>query len=221
MTSASDMAYAGIRRMLLNGELVAGQRLSQCRLARALGCSPSPVLEAMRRMESEGLLVKHARKQARVRELSRDDLEGLYLLREAIESITARLCAQRIDAENAKTLQALAKAYEEAWHNRHLEGEADIDIHRQIAACAGCPVLLTELDRFLLIERTAGRALTPGTVQPGHPHVHRAVVQAIVDHDADSAEYLMKRHIQNGFQEALREFAAIDERPQITRRRRR
>ena len=99
--SASEMAYQGIRKLLADGELVPGQRLSQSNLARRLCCSPMPVVEALRRLESEGLLVKQARKQARVRELSMEDLEGLSLLREAIESVTARLAAQRAATANA------------------------------------------------------------------------------------------------------------------------
>lgn len=203
--SVADAAYQGIRQMLARGELQPGQRLSQSRLARQLDCSPMPVVEAMRRLESEGLLEKQARKQARVRTLSLEDLEGLYLLREAIETVIARLVATRITAEEATTLQKLATAYERAWETQDHEAEADVAIHRYLAECARCPLLATELDRLRLIELTAGRHLV-AAIRPGHPHSHRALVQAIVDRDADSAEYLMKKHIQHGYDEARREF---------------
>lgn len=217
--SASDLAYDGIRNMLTGGELSPGQRLSQSRLTRQLNCSPMPVVEAMRRLESEGLLVKQARKQARVRELSHEDLEGLYLLREAIESVTARLAAQRATTEETQVLQELAQAYERAWEANHQEADADVAIHRHIAECARCPLLKGELDRFLLIERTAGRSLKSQCGRPGHSHIHRALVQAIVDHDADSAEYLMQKHIQHGYAEARREFDIQLENAPKTRRR--
>jgi len=216
-TSASDLAYQGIRLMLTRGELVPGQRLSQSRLARQLGCSPMPVVEAMRRLESDGLLVKQARKQARVRELSQEDLEGLYLLREAIESVTARLAAQRATPEETQVLQELAQAYERAWEAND-DREAEVAIHRHIAACARCPLLLEELDRFLLIERTAGRSFKPGGERAPRPHSHRALVQAIIDHDADSAEYLMKKHIQGGYETVQREFASRAPKPREPRR---
>ena len=58
----------------------------------------------------------------------------------------------------------------------------------------------------MLIERTAGRPAHNVTNRTGRAHIHRALVQAIVDCDADSAEYLMKKHIQNGYREAMREF---------------
>ena len=204
--TAADVAYLGIRQMLTRGDLLPGQRLSQSRLARQLQCSPMPVVEAMRRLESEGLLDKQARKQARVRKLSREDLDGLYLLREAIETVIARLAADRINFEESQTLRELAQAYEHAWEVTHHESEADIAIHRHIAQCARCPLLQQELERFRLIELTAGRHLRAVLTRPGHPHIHRALVQAIIDHDAESAEYLMKKHIQHGYDEARREF---------------
>jgi len=87
-----------------------------------------------------------------------------------------------------------------------LEPDADIAIHRHIAQCVGCPLLCDELDRLMLIERTAGRAPHKATPRPGSAHIHRALVQAIVDGDSDSAEYLMRKHIQNGYRETMREF---------------
>ncbi len=123
--STSDQAYQGIRQMFVRGEFKPGQRVSQSKLARQLGCSTVPVVEAMRRLESEGLLVKQARKMAKVRELSAADLEGLYLLREGLEAITSRLAAQRIDDEQATELQRLAGIYEENWNT---ESDADVAI---------------------------------------------------------------------------------------------
>lgn len=216
--SVSDVAYHGIRQMLTNGELLPGQRLSQSRLARNIGCSPMPVVEAMRRLESEGLLVKESRKQARVRKLTREDLDGLYLLREALETVLARLAAERIMEPESQVLQELGRTYERAWETDQQEPEADINIHRQIAEFARCPLLKGELDRFMLIERTAGCHLTSKPRRSGHPHMHRAIIQAIVDHDADSAEYLMKKHIQHGYHEAKREFEAQHEQARSTRR---
>jgi len=217
--SASDVAYLGIRQMLAKGELLPGQRLSQSRLARQLQCSPMPVVEAMRRLESEGLLDKQPRKQARVRKLSRGDLDGLYLLREAVETVIARLAAERITPEESRKLEELSRAYEHAWEVTHHESEADIAIHRHIAECARCSLLRGELERFRLIELTAGRHLRPNMPRTGHPRIHRALVQAIVDHDAVSAEYLMKKHIQHGYDELRREFDMLLETVSKPRRR--
>ncbi|MDA1229260.1 MAG: GntR family transcriptional regulator [Planctomycetota bacterium] len=216
--SSADVAYRKLRQMLCRGELVPGQRLSQSRLGRQLGCSSMPVVEAMRRLESEGVLLKQARKQAIVRKLSEKDLEGLYLLRDAIESVAARLAALRATPEETRVLEKLAEAFEGNVEANHDSGDADLAIHRHIAASARCPLLNEELDRLLLIERTAGRSFDSETEQICHPHCHRALVQAIVDHDADSAEYLMKKHIQSGYAEVQRILATHRIKPCRTRR---
>jgi len=153
--AASELAYHEIRNMLTRGELSPGQRLSQSRLARQFQCSPMPVVEAMRRLESEGLLEKQARKQARVRRLSLGDLEGLYLLREALETVIARLAALRITPEEAQKLQELARTYERAWETQDHEAEADVALHHHVAQCARCPLLESELGRLRF--RTDGR----------------------------------------------------------------
>lgn len=132
-----------------------------------------PVVEAMRRLESEGVLLKQARKQAIVRKLSEKDLEGLYLLREAIESVAARLAALRATPEETRVLEKLAEAFEGNVEANHDSGDADLAIHRHIAASARCPLLNEELDRLLLIERTAGRSFDSETEQICHPHCHR------------------------------------------------
>ncbi len=213
--------------MLSDGQLMPGHRVSQSQLARQLGCSTLPILEAMRRLESEGLLVKQPRKMARVRELSADDLEGLYLLREGLEAVTARLCAQRISDAKSRQLKEMARDHEQQARllekmaqqeeidtkelEKGLEHEraGDMAIHRHIAQCARSPLLSGEFDRLMLLEQTVGRLSLPAVQEIIHHHqlhqqyVHRALVQAITDHDADSAEYLMRKHIQQGYQEML------------------
>ena len=197
MTTAADNAYLAIRKMLAENELAPGSRVSQSKLARQLGCSPVPVLEAMRRLESDGLLTKKPRKMAKVRELSEHDIKGLYLVREGLEAVAARMCAQRITDEQAEELQQLNREFEAAvtaGDNKQSD-HFEVAIHKYIVGVADCVLLAEELNRLLLIERTAGRTLS--TAKPDlHKIAHRAIIQAVIDHDADSAEYLMKKHIQ-------------------------
>lgn len=205
-STTADEAYAALRQMVLRGELGPGQRVSQRRLARQLGCSTVPVLEAMRRLESDGLLIKEPRHMARVRELSAAELEGLYLVREGLEAVAARLAAQRIEPDQLQALRGLSERFDAAlaagdWQ---ATGQADVELHRRIAQAARCPLLAEELDRLLLIERTAGQlgAADPAAVSPYTSH--RALLQALEDRDADAAEYFMKKHIQAGYRDVLR-----------------
>jgi len=206
MTTASNRAYQKTREMIIKGELIPGQRVSQVKLAQKFGCSTMPVVEAMRRLESEGLLVKEGRKMAKVRQLSVDEIEGLYLIREGLESIAARLCAEKISDSELEKLQDLVERLEDVIATGHHEvlGELEVKIHRCIADNADCSLLLEELNRLLLIEKTitANMQLTD---QSQYRHSHRTIVEAIADRDGDSAEYLMKKHIQNGHMELMRQ----------------
>ncbi len=204
METTSNNAYRQIRKMIVEGHLSPGQRVSQIKLAQKFGCSTVPVVEAMRRLESEGLLVKEGRKMAKVRRLSADEIEGLYLIREGLESVAARLCAVRISEEELLRLQDLVEKFEAAVNaeQQNVLGELEIKIHRCITDNADCPLLLEELNRLLLIERTI-TANVELTDQTQYRHSHRTIVEAIADRDGDSAEYLMKKHIQNGHSELV------------------
>jgi DNA-binding GntR family transcriptional regulator len=143
---------------------------------------------------------------ARVRKLSPADFEGLYLLREGVESVTVRLSTERMTDEQVQELVELAQTFEAVWEKERIAAEKDIEIHRHIAECAGCPILVEELDRLRVLECTAGRSIPRDRKRPDGPNIHRALVEAIVDRDADSAEYIMKKHIRRGYQEILDQF---------------
>lgn len=143
---------------------------------------------------------------ARVRKLSRDEIEGVYLVREGLESITARLCARRIAPEMLRKLWRLVEEFErgvdhEEWAKVKQSG---IDIHQFVAECSACQLLGDELNRLLLIERTAVAESEPLDMKK-YKLSHRAIVNAIADRDESSAEYLIKKHIQNGYLEFIGE----------------
>lgn len=201
MPTASARAYDAIRDMVLTGQLRPGQSISQRKIAQTLSCSPVPVLEAMRRLESEGLFDQQPRRMARVRELVDEDLEGLFLLRSGLETATARLCARRAEPKQLEKLKSLGEQFEAAVGECDPIGSArmDVQLHRFIADCARCGLLAEQLDRLLLIERTTTNAKIDWSDARTYQAVHRAVIQAIVDRDEDSAEYLMSRHIRDAY----------------------
>src|SRR5262249_36099222 len=133
------------------------------------------------------------------------ELEGLYLVREGLESVAVRLCAARISPAQIQELKALGEQFESAVQNADHQAVAQLDvaIHRFIVDGAACPLLAEELSRLLLIERTAGWSEQGRPMPAEHHYTHRALIRAIVDRDADSAEYFMKKHIQKGLRDRL------------------
>ena len=205
MSTTAEFAYRSLRKMVLNGELAPGQRVSQLRIARELRCSTVPVVEALRRLESEGLFVKDPRKMARVRVIVAAEVEGLFLIRQALEMASARLCAQRIEDEGIEQLKTLAEKFEHAaaGQDSRLADQLDMEIHLAIVRFARCPLLEQELDRLHLIERTVPGGLTSPVDWNTYRTSHNALIQAIAHRDPEAAEYLMKKHIDVGFRQML------------------
>lgn len=202
--SSSELAYDKIKYLITSGQLEPREKVSQSKIANAIGISTVPVVEAMRLLESEGLLVKDGRKMARVRSLSQKEIEGLYLVREGLESIAARLCARRISQEQVDHLKSLLVRFEEAVDKKDEESfnNLEVQIHQCIVKNADCSLLSDELNRALLIEKTAAERRQIKDLQK-YRKSHRALIESIIDRDEELAEYLMKRHIKKGLVEYL------------------
>ncbi|MHC4876773.1 MAG: GntR family transcriptional regulator [Planctomycetota bacterium] len=106
LTTLRQQAYQHLRERLLSGELTAGTQLSEPDLAKQLGMSRTPVREALRQMENEGLLDYAPRFGAMVRVPDREELGEMYAVREALESFAAAEAARnirRVDLEKLET----------------------------------------------------------------------------------------------------------------------
>src|SRR5437764_5291983 len=97
-------AYVTVRERILRGELAIGQVISRRRIAAELGMSFLPVSEALLRLEHEGLLESRPRAGTRVRVPTRPDVQGHYVVREALESHAAMLCAAHATREERSEL---------------------------------------------------------------------------------------------------------------------
>ena len=205
MSTTAEFAYHSIRKKLFQGGLVSGQRVSQVQIARELGCSTVPVVEALRRLESDGLLIKEPRKMAKVRVLVAAEVKGLYLLRQALEMTAIELCIQAIEDQEIEQLEQLEQQFEQAAADRDVTRatQFDMEIHRFIVRCARCPLFQEELDRLMLIERTVPGEPLEENRWKRYGQSHRRIIEAIVDRDQEVGQVLMKKHIQNGYEETL------------------
>src|SRR5580698_10098970 len=103
--SKTDMVAALIRELIITGELAAGGQLRQRELAQRFGVSQTPVREAMRRLESEGLVVGDTHRGFTVVEPDDGPVEENFQIRAALESLGASLAARKIDEQGLATLQ--------------------------------------------------------------------------------------------------------------------
>ncbi len=99
--------YEKIKQMIVNGEYKPGQRINETQLAKAFGVSRSPIREAMRLLEKDGLLVADQKTGFIVYSLSPEDVEEIYQIRTALESLAIELCITRASDEELLFIEQL------------------------------------------------------------------------------------------------------------------
>lgn len=191
-TSKSDLVTALLREMILSGELVGSQVLRQRDIALQFGVSQTPVREALRRLESEGLVVSDPHRGCTVAEAREGWVEENYQIRAALESLGARLAAKAITDEHLAELVALNDQMKAAGEDPEAYGPLNRDFHFKIYAVAGSPLLLS-LMRLLWNSMPTG----PHVARSHDESVgqHHALLDALGRHDGDSAEEVMRGHI--------------------------
>ncbi|MEU8489547.1 GntR family transcriptional regulator [Streptomyces sp. NPDC048641] len=201
MHNQAELAYRRLHERLLDGHHSPGDRLTELGLCEELGMSRTPVREALRRLQSDGLVTSTGRGVV-VSSLTAQDMRHAVQLHEALDALAAKLAAvaQREGRLSPVQLSALKEAAERveeqaatgdasgAWH-------ANLDFHMMLARLSGNPMLEDALSRiwtmFAIVSRSNISRRSDLT-----PHDHHEIVSAIVDGDPVRAEAAASRHVQ-------------------------
>mgnify|MGYP002733969358 FL=1 len=108
-----DVVFESLREAILEGKLSPGQRLMEVQLAEQLGVSRTPVREAIRKLELEGLVVMLPRKGAYVADISLKDLVDVLEIRASLEGLSASLAAERMHEDDIKKLEKIVQDFKE------------------------------------------------------------------------------------------------------------
>jgi DNA-binding GntR family transcriptional regulator len=206
---ASDLAgeaYVTIRERILRGEVAIGQVISRRKIAAELGMSFLPVSEAFLRLEFEGLLESRPRAGTRVRIPSREDVQGHYIVREALEVEAARLFTERATPEERADLLKLAARVDamsvqqetSRFHYLNLHER----LHRGIAECTRCPALCEAIEKTRALSSTwlcVARRFSNGHA----PRSHLELMAVLVKGDREAAAAAMREHVNTSMQRAL------------------
>ena len=190
-----------LRRMIIRGELLPGERLVEEQLAGRIGLSRTPVREALHRLEQDGLLSKRARGGYLVRPLTVPEVEEAEGVRSVLEGYAAHLAAQKAGDKDLALLAQNLEAFEQALAQGQVERLLALnkEFHHLLHQAAGSRLLaglLADLDNVVeRISRALISNLDAGTWSRGE---HRAIHQALVDHDAKRAERLAREHVVRG-----------------------
>jgi GntR family transcriptional regulator, rspAB operon transcriptional repressor len=196
--SATLKAYEEIRNRILDNSLPDGTRLTIRAMAELAEVSTIPAIQALHRLEDEGLVETFPSWGSRVITLDERTVRDRYLLREAVECQIARVLASRLTPMQSSTLRAMATRLDELVTNRTDEyWEMDIEFHLQMAKYTDSASLLRGLEHvnlFRLLHKTREEVAHMHIVLP--KDLHLSLFHAIASGDPERAESQMRKHIR-------------------------
>lgn len=203
-TSATlaDRVFSELRQAIVEGEIAPGSKLNEPELAARYGISRGPLREAMRRLESTNLVERRPNLGARVIALSSAHLLEIYVVREALEGMAARLAAEHMSEEAVEALQDLVERHRRevaraSWQ-ADFQNEGDMDFHYHIVQGSGNRRIIGMLcdDLYHLARMYRCQLAMGGDRARDALREHALIVDAIADRDGELAELLMRRHIR-------------------------
>jgi DNA-binding GntR family transcriptional regulator len=196
--------YELLLNAIENGALPPGSRLREADLALQFGISRTPVREALKRLEAQGLVSHQAHHGAVVAELDYGQITELYALREVLEAAAARLAAVHATEAEIEILERMV-AHDRSLLNDPKElSRRNKLFHRQIHQSGRNRFLSLMLENMrtslLLLHGTT--LVAPNRAQQSLEE-HQAIVDAIARHDPSEAEAKARQHIVNAFRTRL------------------
>lgn len=190
-------AYERILDLVLTGGLPGGAPLQERRLAELLDISRTPIREALGRLETDGVVERHAGRFLKVREISVQEMIEVLLVRELLEVKAAAVAAARIDRATAAALaKDVKRLLDEGPGDPARHWAVDDAIHDAIARASGNGVLRGLIRDLRLRTRLFDVERMPDRFAPGL-HEHLAILDALVERDAAAAQAAMAEHIAN------------------------
>ncbi len=206
--SLAEVACDEIRKAIREGRVATGAHLTEVDLASWLGMSRTPIREAMRRLESEGLLLNQPFRGALVMRLDADDMRQMFAVRELLEPAAAAACAMNAGPAEIAALRAIIKLeaaqldnpaalipLNRQFHNIILESAHNQFLSKAIAGVYSLIPLLGD-----------SNLLNGPHAREAHAQ-HRAIVDAIERRDAGRADAVAREHVRQSLKTRLARIA--------------
>ncbi len=195
-----DVVFKALRDAIVNGDLKPGERLMEIQLANKMGVSRTPVREAIRKLELEGLVIMTPRKGAQVAPITEDDLTDVLEVRKALERLAVDLACDKITEETLDKLKEETIKLKIAIKNNDINeiAKKDVEFHDIIYDSTGNKRLVQMINnlrehifryRIAYIKDVEQRTLLI--------EEHSNIVESIINKDKESAINAMVRHIDN------------------------
>jgi DNA-binding GntR family transcriptional regulator len=193
-----DRIHERLRSAILAGDIPAGTPIIEAEVAERLGASRTPVREALRRLEAEGLLEPRGGRGTVVRSVAPEEMNCIFEIREALEPLAARRAARRIGAADIAQLRDLLERMRDAVDDPVAMEKFDTAFHDTILRASDGDRLkrmLTDLREELIVWRS--RSLSKRERRAQTVAEFARIVDALEAHDEDAAASESRMHIHH------------------------
>lgn len=195
-----DVVFQTLRQAILRGELKPGERLMEIHLAQKLGVSRTPVREAIRKLELEGLVLMIPRKGAIVAEITVQDLEDVLEVRMALEELAVKIACKRITQEQLEEIKRRSAEFCKTLYGDDVAAcaQADMAFHDAIYEATGNRRLVQILNNLReQMYRYRMEYLKDRNMYQVLIAEHEAICEALSCHDREKAGMAIRIHIEN------------------------
>ncbi len=195
-----DVVFNTLRHAILRGEMEPGERLMEIQLAQKLGVSRTPIREAIRKLELEGLVVMIPRKGAEVAHITEKDMRDVLEVRCTLEELAVTLACRNVTDERIEELKVANKVFEAAIISKDVVNivDADVQFHDIIYAMTDNARLIQIINK--LREQMYRYRLE--YVKDARTHSiliseHNDIIEQLRKKNVDSAKNVVRQHINN------------------------
>lgn len=202
-----EVVFNTLRQAIIQGEFQPGERLMEVTLANKLGVSRTPVREAIRMLELEGLVVMIPRRGAEVANITVKDLKDALEVRMAMEALSVKLACERIDEAGKEELKDACMKFKEAINSKLVPAivEGDEAFHNTIYKISQNPKLINIAQNLReQVYRYRVEYVKDFSYHDNLIREHDLITMAILKGDAEAAEKVMTEHIYNQEQIVIR-----------------
>ncbi len=202
-----DVVFNTLRQAILKGDLKPGERLMEIQLANKLGVSRTPIREAIRKLELEGLVLMIPRRGAEVAEITEKSLRDVLEVREALEKLAVQLACEKITVEKIEELKEAGKQVEVILRKKDVTkiAEADVYFHDVIYEATENVRLVQLLNNLReQMYRYRVEYLKRESVWEQIIKEHNELIEYIESGNKDKASKVICQHVENQVEEVAK-----------------
>lgn len=195
-----DVVFNTLRQAILTGDLKPGERLMEMHLASKLGVSRTPIREAIRKLELEGLVTMIPRRGAEVAQITEKSMNDVLEVRRAMDVLCVELACERISEEELNQLKAACEYFEQMTKTQDVKkiALADVALHDIILQATGNRRLIQLVNNLSeQMYRYRYEYLKDFSQHERLVEEHRIIYESLVNKDKDTAQEAAMTHIDN------------------------